>query len=135
MPWDLKVLIISLTVLILFFIFFSVKKKMISLKYALIWILACIFIVFVTLLSEQIEKISIFFGIKTLSNMMFFIAFIFIFLNLYYLTIVVSKQKQQIINLTQELGILKNNMMGKGLSKNNKQNKLESNNLKHIKKI
>lgn len=104
----LQILIIILSILFLIYINHSVKKRNVVLKYALLWIMPLAIVVIVTLIPGVITSFSKLIGIETLSNMMFLFAIVFLAGISYSLTVIVSKQKQKIIILTQELGILKN---------------------------
>lgn len=108
MPLKLKLVIIFLSIIFLIYIYYSIKKKNISVKYSLSWMTACFLVIIIALIPDYLIKIANLFGIEKLSNMMFLFAFIILFFIVYTLTLIVSKQKQQIIILTQELGILKN---------------------------
>lgn len=122
MSLKLKVLLILIIVLLLLYVFKSVKNNKISVKYALIWIIADIAVIFCILLVEPLLKVSNFIGIKTVSNMLFFLGFIFLLILCFNQSTQISIQNKKIIKLTQELGILKNQ-----IDKDKKQNEKKVN--------
>ncbi len=106
---ELQIFIIVLAFLFIVYIYNSVKNRIILLKYALLWIIPVLFVIFITIFPNSLNLFLKTVGIKTLSNMMFLFTIVFLAFISFTLTIIVSKQKQQIIILTQELGILQNN--------------------------
>ena len=110
MELKLKVVIIIVMLLLLFYMFSAVRGNKISLKNILIWIIADIIVIIAVLFLEVLLKFANFIGIETVSNMMFFGGFIFLIILCFNLSSELSIQNKKIINLTQELGILKNQL-------------------------
>ena len=101
---------IVLTICLLIFIVHvinSVKHKKLSVRNSLIWLamgiaaVVCIWII--PLLEVFIDLI----GIETVSNLLFFLGFIFMIFVTFDLAKTISIQNKKIINLTQDLAILK----------------------------
>lgn len=108
MSLKLKLLLIITMILILLYILRAIKKNKISIKYALIWIISNIIVILCILFVEPLFKLANFLEIETVSNMMFFLGFIFLIVICFKLSTQISIQNKKIISLTQELGILKN---------------------------
>lgn len=108
MSYKLQVLLISSSLLFLFFIFKYIKTFKITLKYALIWIFPILVTILITIFHKFIYDLLNLLGIETISNFMFFLAIMFFSVICFSLTIIVSKQKERIMILTQEMGILSN---------------------------
>lgn len=108
MSIKLKLILIVIMILFLIYVFKAIKNNKISVKYALIWVIADVAVILCVLLVDPLLKISNFIGIKTVSNMMFLFGFVFLLVLCFNLSKQISIQNKKIINLTQELGILKN---------------------------
>lgn len=108
MTIKLKIIIIIIMILLLLYILKSIKYNKISVKNALLWIIANILVIVSIIFIEQLLVIANFIGIKTVSNMMFFLGFVFFLILCFKQSTQLSEQNKKIINLTQELGILKN---------------------------
>lgn len=110
MSYKLQLLLIISATLFLLFIFKYIKTHKISLKYALIWILPITVTILITVLYKFIYRFLNLLGVETIANFMFFLAVIFFSLICFSLTVIVSKQRERIILLTQEIGILNKNL-------------------------
>lgn len=110
MELRLKIIIIVIMLFLLLYMFNIVKKNKVSTKNILLWVVADILVILVTLFLDFWLEVANFFGIKTVSNMMFFMGFIFLIVLCFNLSSQLSIQNKKIINLTQELGILKNGL-------------------------
>ncbi len=108
MTYQLKLFIVLILILFITYIHINIKKRKIFLKYALLWIVSTIFAIFVTIFPNVFNPFLKIIGMENLSNMMFFLTVIFLSLISFSLTIIVSGQKKKIINLTQELGLIQN---------------------------
>jgi hypothetical protein len=84
-----------------------VRKEKIPIKYALIWLLSGIIIVLIGLVPGFFFKISSFIGFKEMSNMVIAVFIFLIVLINIVLAVILSNQNKKIINLTQEVSLLK----------------------------
>lgn len=80
-------------------------------EYAIIWVLFSFLIFFFSIWRNGIDALGKLLGVYDPPNLIITIAIICILLYLLHLSIVVSKQKKQIKNLSQEFGILKQKWM------------------------
>ena len=101
---------ISLVIICLLFIAFLVKKvgkKKIELRYCLPWMLTAVLLILITIFNDLLLPIKDFFGFETLSNMIFLIGFICLGSLVLSLTSKLSLVNAKVIELTQEIAILK----------------------------
>lgn len=110
MELKLKIIIIIIMILFIMYMLQAVRKNKISLKNILIWIIADLLVIVSVLFLDELLKIANFIGIETVSNMLFFIGFVFLIILCFNLSSEISIQNKKIINLTQEIGILKNKL-------------------------
>ena len=105
MELKIKIILIISSILFLLYIFSSVNKEKAHLKYALLWMISVVFTLIVALFPNFIMIIISWLEIETISNFMFYLAIIFLLIICFSLTIIVSKQKEQILKLSQELAL------------------------------
>jgi hypothetical protein len=113
MPSKLIITVIIVSLLFLLYICKNVKNGFLSTKHSLVWVFVSILIIVFSLTQDILLKMASFFGIVTVSNMLFFSGFVFLIFITFNLTKIVSKLNKEIIVLTQELGILKNEIKSK----------------------
>lgn len=102
-------LLISLSFIIILFIVITmfVRKDSISIKYSLIWY-SSLFVLFFLIISPTLLKwITNLFKIQVASNLIFAMIIGILFVVTISLTIIASKQKEQIKLLVQEVSVLK----------------------------
>lgn len=87
-------------------ILYFLKNKALSLKYTLLWILAGVIMLVMTVFPIVLFKITGLLGIQSGMNGLYIICIGFIMVILMALTSIVSKQRNKIKVLTQELAIL-----------------------------
>lgn len=104
----LRIIIIITMICFLIYIFKHIKRLNISTKHALIWIIADILVIISTIFVEQLFDFIKVIGIENVSSMMFFLGFILLIIVCFNLSNYISVQTKKINSLTQELGILKN---------------------------
>ena len=104
---ELKLVAIAFLLLIIFLIIYLVKKEKISIKYSLVWILPCLFLMIFTLVPGLLNTVTMTLGFQTGSNMIFALLIGFLMIITISLTVIVSHQKDTIRLLVQELSILK----------------------------
>ncbi len=107
MQKGLIILMIIFAVLLFIVIFCLMRKSKISVKYGLIWFLAAIFILLLSILPSLMESMANFLGFELLSNMVLclFVA-VLMFISIA-LTVMITGQKKKIKILIQEVSILK----------------------------
>ena len=105
MSLKLKLIIIAVMLILLLYVFRKIKHDHLSMKYALIWIITDVLVILATIFVESLFKVASFLGIETVSNMMFFLGFVFLLIECFNLSHQLSIQNKKIISLTQKIGI------------------------------
>lgn len=100
--------IILLLFSLMFFIIISivVKKGKMPIKYSLVWYVSAFVILFVSVVPGFLELFTKLLGFATISNLVIGVFLTLLLLITMILTIIVSSQKKQIKDLTQEISIL-----------------------------
>ncbi len=87
-------------------ILYFLKKKTLSLKYTLIWLIGGLIMLILTIWPMLMVKIVRLFGVQDQMNGLFSMLFFFILMIIMSLTSIVSKQSDKIRSLTQETALL-----------------------------
>ena len=114
---NLKIFLITKCILLIINVYLKVLKKDLDFKNAFAWMTIILLLMILCIFDNILVPIKNLFGFELVSNMIFFMGFIFISLLLLSLSIKVNKQNEKITKLTQELAIIKKD------SKNEKSNK------------
>ncbi|MEE0684035.1 MAG: DUF2304 domain-containing protein [Bacilli bacterium] len=107
MPSVAKIFIIIFMVVIFLYVIVNVKHNKLNIQNALIWMLLPIGVIIAVLFLKELTSLAELIGIRTLSNLLFFLGFIFLILVCFNITKIVSIQNKKIITLTQELALLR----------------------------
>lgn len=116
---NLTIFLVILCVITFILLYRMVKKKKILFKHALLWSLLDILLLISIFSIKYLRIIADFIGMEEISNMIFLFGFIILLAICIGLTTIVAEQKNKIIILTQEVGILKNKIEGVHDEKNN----------------
>lgn len=93
---------ISLLIAIFILIYQNRLKK----EYSILWLLLSIAILFFSFWREGLDKMAAMMGVYYAPALLFMIAFMIVLLLLIHLSVVVSKQKDQIKILSQKMALL-----------------------------
>ena len=107
MNLNLKIFLIIICVLFMFYVYTKVINKKMEFKYALSWMLTILALLILCVFDSVLTPIKTLFGFEVISNMIFFMGFIFLSFLLLSLGIKTNKQNEKIVKLTQELALLK----------------------------
>ncbi len=106
MTLQLRIVLIIL-ILLTFSLFVSqIKQKKLNLQYTLTWLALLFFILLVTLFPALLGALTSLMGIALPINTIFFLGFVFTLVIIYRLTIAISKQSEQIKELTQKIALM-----------------------------
>jgi len=117
----LQLIIVASASCFLLFTIFMISRNNLQLKYSLIWLFASAGLVVLGVFPSILKWVAGILHIIEPVNALFLFIFFFILLSLFSLTITLSKAKNQISTLTQELALLrhetaqepeKNNVLG-----------------------
>lgn len=107
MPNSLKIFLIISILIFIFHVLNNVKKNKLSIRNSIVWLVMSVAVIICVFQVKNLTELAHLVGIKTLSNLIFFLGFIFLIYVVFDLTRIVSMQNKKIITLTQELGILR----------------------------
>ena len=110
----LKLFLFLILIFQLILIIHTIKKRKMSMRYGSFWIFLLILMSIAVIFPNILISISDFFGFEVASNMIFLVGFFFLFYIIFILTISLSKQKDQIKSLIQEVSILKERVQKDG---------------------
>lgn len=101
-----QLILLLSSILFTVYVIKMIKKEKLQLNYSLLWLFSGIFFVLLSLFPQILYKISNILNIKEPVNALFLIIVFFLILILFSFTIIISKMKRQILNLSQEIGII-----------------------------
>ena len=107
MGFELKVSSIVFLLLLIVFVLYLVRKEKISVKYSLVWTIPCVILLIFILVPGFLSWTTSILGFQTASNMVLSLLIGLLLMITIALTVIVSKQKEQIRLLVQEVSILK----------------------------
>lgn len=100
--------VIFLIILIVFILYLVIKNKL-SIKYALPWLLSSLLLLLFAIIPGFLGFITDLLGFRTPSNMILILLICLLFVMTIVLSVIVSRQKDQIRLLIQEVSMLKGN--------------------------
>lgn len=103
----LKIFLLVSTLFLLVLVFRTIKKRTISVRYALMWLIFTTVLLSLVIFPEVVKWISVKLHFESESNLVFVAIIASLILMLLSITILVSKQAERIQILTQEVAILK----------------------------
>lgn len=98
---------IIFAVLFIMFIINLVKKDKLDEKYSILWLIASVVILAVSIYPKLITYFANKFNVYYPPTLMLLFAIIILGAYIVHMTVVITKQNKMIVKLTQELGILK----------------------------
>lgn len=125
-PLKLQLILIITCLLGMIFLVNRIKQYKLELKYALLWIVLSFISIIISLFPKLLILISSVLEIEKPVNALFLFGFIAAFLILYSLTVSLSRSSGKIKELSQELGILKNELEKNINNRNSRENDNEN---------
>ena len=107
MNTQLRLFLMAGLVLVMLIFMKAIKDKRLELQYTITWLALLLAGLILVIFPRLLSLISRWVGIAVPVNTLFFLGFCFSVVLIYRLTLVVSKQSNQITKLTQEIAILK----------------------------
>lgn len=101
-----QLLLLVLLITIFFLIVNMVRKEKLELKYSLTWILSILVLALIIIQDKLIYKFSLWAGIVTPVNFIFFTGFVFSLGITFSLTVAQSRNSNRIKRLSQEIALL-----------------------------
>ena len=112
MSWILRAELIVLALVAIVVVIHAVNRRVLQLKYSLIWLLISLCLVAAALFPKIAFAVTALVGIETPSNLIFFLAIIALLGICFSLTVIVSRQEARIKRLIQILSIEHNELKG-----------------------
>lgn len=109
-PYRLQILAIIVALVFMFFIFRLITKGKLREEYSFVWITCTALILLFSFWRNGLDVIAKLLGVYYAPALVFMAAIFAIIIFLVHLSVVNSKQHEQIKKLTQELGLLKNKL-------------------------
>lgn len=107
MQITLRIALIIITIIYLFFILRAIKNKKIQISFSVFWILTAILLIIALAIPNLISNISHLLGFEVTTNMIFCVTIFISFYLIFNLTTLLSKENKKNVTLTQEISILK----------------------------
>ncbi len=107
MPNSVKIISTIILCIFLLYVLKNVKSKQLSVRNSIAWLIMGISVIICFYQIPTLRKLADFIGVETVSNLLFFLGFIFLIFVCFDITRTISTQNKKIINLTQELALLK----------------------------
>ena len=107
MSGSLRVGLLIASIVVFSSILFTISKKKLNLKYSIIWLLWALLTLIMAVFPETFYLLSDLLGIQMPVNTVFLIMIALLYVLNFYLFITISKQNEEIINLTYNTSILK----------------------------
>ncbi len=109
MGLNLRIALFIFSIIWLLIIFVCIRKKKLPIKYSIVWICAIAVIMLISIFPTILDVFATLFGFTTISNLIIGVILTLLLMITLVLTIIVSRQKEQIIKLVQEISLLKGN--------------------------
>lgn len=109
-PFKIQIISIIGSLLFMFFIFRLITKGKLREEYSIVWIFCTVFLLIFALWRNGLDVIAKFLGVFYAPALIFLGAIFAIIVFLVHLSVVNSKQQNQIKLLAQELALLKNKL-------------------------
>ena len=106
MNTSLQIFLITCLLFFLCIVFAFIAKKRLNLKYALVWIIADVAMITITLAPWLVDAVGQFIGIATPVNTVFLFGGMFMMLILMILTFIVSHLNNSVYRMAQTIAIL-----------------------------
>ncbi len=107
MQISLKLVLIVITLIYIFFILKSIKKKKLQMSFSLFWIITGILLIIALAIPNLVENISKMLGFEVPANMIFCLTIFVSFYLIFSLTVALSKENKKNTLLIQEVSLLK----------------------------
>ena len=83
-----------------------VRKRVLELKYVLVWLFSDIILIFLVIFPGLIRKITDMLGIYSQMNMIFFLGFLLSLVIIFTLTVTISKENANVCRMSQTIAML-----------------------------
>jgi hypothetical protein len=113
MSLRLQIILLVLLALGMMGVVNMVRKRVLELKYVLVWMFSDIVLVFLVLFPGLIKAITRLLGIKSSMNMIFFLGFLLSLIIIFTLTVALSKVTSSVRRMSQTIALLEKELEDK----------------------
>ncbi len=106
----MRIFIGIIMVLAFLYVCTAIKRRVIDIRHALVWLVVCILLLILDIFPSLLEGISRLLGFALPVNMLFFLGFLLAIVIIFGLSAKVSKLNEQVKQMTQDLALLKNEL-------------------------
>ncbi len=99
---------IILSLFLIFYVLFVVRKGRLSIKESFWWIICAFVTLILAIFPKSIDTIALWFGVSYPPTLMFVVCILFLLFMNFRASSKVSEQNEKIMELTQQVSILKN---------------------------
>lgn len=107
MQISLNVVLIIITLIYIFLILKSIRKKKLQISFSVFWLITGIILIIALLIPNLVENIAKMLGFEVPANMVFCLTIFVSFYLIFNLTVALSKENKKNTMLVQEVSILK----------------------------
>lgn len=93
---------------LLLFVFYLIYRGKLKEQYAILWLILSFTVLFFSIFTNLLDSLAELLGVDYVPSLLFLFAFLIMFLVLIQMSVVMSGLKDNIRELTQEIGVLKN---------------------------
>lgn len=113
MSLRLQIILLVLLAIGMMVVVNMVRKRVLELKYVLVWMFSDIVLVFLVLFPGLIKAITRLLGIKSSMNMIFFLGFLLSLIIIFTLTVALSKVTSSVRRMSQTIALLEKELEDK----------------------
>ena len=118
MSLRLQIILLVLLALGMMVVVNMVRKRVLELKYVLVWMFSDIVLVFLVLFPGLIKAITRLLGIQSSMNMIFFLGFLLSLVIIFTLTVALSKVTSSVRRMSQTIALLEKELKEKDADSN-----------------
>ena len=107
MQVSLNLVLIIMTLIYIFLILKSIRKKKLQISFSIFWLITGVLLIIALLIPNLVENISRALGFEVPANMVFCLTIFVAFYLIFNLTVAISKENKKNTLLVQEVSILK----------------------------
>jgi hypothetical protein len=101
-----QILAIGVSTLLLLLVLELVRRRKLSEDYSFIWIICAAALLVLSVARQQVDRVALWLGIYYPPALLILVLIFFVFLALLYFSLVISRQREQIERLIEEVAIL-----------------------------
>ncbi len=105
MPTVLRIELLAAALLFFVYVFHTVNKRKLLVKYSLLWLAIGLAVLLVALFPQIVFKVTALVGIETPSNLIYFLVIVFLLFICFSLSVSASKQTEKMKQIVQAVSL------------------------------